>query len=71
MPQKELIFLFHFYDNNDNKNSNSIDFRYYNTIKIEEYNMDSNEENIKSNIINRIVFIPELYSQLSKNNWFE
>jgi hypothetical protein len=61
MPKKELIFLFHFYINNsDNYNIKSIDYRCNNIIKIEECNIEN-----QSNIMNKIVFIPELYSQLN------
>ena len=72
LPQKELIFLFLFYDINKMKNNNNekiiIDSRYKSIIQINEYNLNNNNEKRPfSDLINQIFFIPELYSQFKKN----
>ena len=72
LPNKEIVFLFHFYDSNKKKKNNEniiIDSRYTNLIKIDEYNLDyCNEKGNLSDSINQIFFVPELYSQFNKYN---
>ena len=76
-PQKEIYFLFHFYDKNKKKKNIDkiiIDSRYNNIIKIDEYNLENNNEldnnELENNtyLINQIFFVPELYSQFNNNN---
>ena len=72
MPQKELNIFFLFYIKNghiDKNLNNIIDLKFKNIIKIDEYKFEVNKDkDAQSNLINRIIFIPELYSQLNKNN---
>ena len=68
LPKKEIIFIFHFYDlnktvNNDNNQQIIIDSKYYNIIKIDEFNTDKENQILT----NQIFFVPELFTRINGN----